>query len=34
VKDGADTKCYRAEFQYIDILWQTSEVVENAAETA
>ncbi len=34
VEDGADTKCYRAEFQYIDVLWQTSDVVENASDTA
>ncbi len=34
VQKGADTKCYRAEFQYVDMLWQTSDVVENASETA
>ena len=34
IEDGADTKCYRAEFEYIDILWQTSDIVENASESA
>jgi len=30
VEDGADATCYRAEFQYTDVLWQTSDVVGNA----
>ena len=34
VKAGADKKCYDAEFHYTDMLWQTSEVIENNSENA
>lgn len=33
VEDGADADCYRAEFYYVDMLWQTSDIVQNASES-
>lgn len=34
VEDGADAKCYSSEFKYSDILWQTSDGVQDSSETA
>jgi len=28
VSDGADTQCYDAEFRFVDMLWQTSEEMQ------
>ena len=33
VEDGADEECYRAEFYYVDMLWQSSDLVQNSSET-
>lgn len=30
VQDGVDMECYRAEFYYVDVLWQGSDVVQDA----
>jgi hypothetical protein len=34
VQDGADEECYVSEFRYTDILWQTSDAVQNDSENA
>lgn len=34
VEDGADTECYQAEFRYVDMLWQSSDDVQNNSDTA
>ncbi|MPV49914.1 hypothetical protein GCG21_07830 [Pseudactinotalea sp. HY160] len=32
VEDGADSECYQAEFRYVDILWQNSDLVQEARD--
>lgn len=32
VESGVDRECYRAEFYYVDLLWQSSDLVQNARE--
>lgn len=34
VEDGADAECYRAEFYYVDMLWQSADQVQNNSDTA
>lgn len=34
VEDGADDECYMSEFRYTDMLWQSSDAVQNNSETA
>ncbi len=34
VEDGADAECYQAEFRYVDMLWQSSDDVQNNSDTA
>ncbi|KRC91041.1 hypothetical protein ASE25_22055 [Terrabacter sp. Root85] len=32
VQSGAEKKCYHAEFNFVDILWQTSDGVQNGSQ--
>ncbi|QGH69175.1 hypothetical protein [Pseudactinotalea sp. HY158] len=32
VSDGADYECYQAEYRYVDILWQNSDLVQEARD--
>lgn len=34
VEDGTDAECYQAEFQYVDMLWQSTEEVQNSSDAA
>jgi hypothetical protein len=34
VEGGADDECYASEFQFTDMLWQTSDAVQNKSDTA
>lgn len=34
VEDGADDECYVSEFRYTDMLWQSSDAVQNTSDTA
>ena len=34
VENGADEECYVSEFRYTDMLWQTSDAVQNNSESA
>lgn len=34
VEDGVDTECYLSEFKYVDMIWQTSDDIQNNSETA
>lgn len=34
VESGADEKCYASEFRYVDMLWQSTDAVQDQSETA
>ncbi|GAB3229135.1 hypothetical protein GCM10027586_14270 [Kineococcus gypseus] len=34
VQAGADARCYESEFYYVDMLWQTSDEIQDSSETA